>query len=173
MPGGDGRGPQSGGRRRGMGGADRGMRRGRGMGRGMGKEAGSSAPGQSAVPPLSSHETEEVVVPVPDPVEVGASTAPVASRGGELSALRQQAELLSRQLQQIQERIQQLEHPKENILVAARVDVEKCAGCGICVEVCPNQAIFLEESVAVVSEEICTGCGDCVEECPREAISLS
>ena len=54
----------------------------------------------------------------------------------------------------------------------ARVDPEKCTGCGSCVDVCPNEAISLEDDVAKVNEEECTDCGDCVEECPEGAITL-
>jgi predicted Fe-Mo cluster-binding NifX family protein/Pyruvate/2-oxoacid:ferredoxin oxidoreductase delta subunit len=55
----------------------------------------------------------------------------------------------------------------------ARVDAEKCTGCGLCVEVCPVEAIHLEGDVAVVDPQTCTGCGTCVDECPNEAIALA
>ena len=182
MPGGDGRGPRGGGRGRGMSGGGRGMGRGQGMGRGrgMGRKAGSSAPGRSAAPLLSSFKAEEIAVPVPDPAPAGSETAPVPGRDGELSALRQQAEFLGRQLQQIQERILELERPESSgrngsrrDAPVARVDADACAGCGICVDTCPHQAIHLEEGIAVIDGEICAGCGACAEACPREAISLS
>lgn len=54
----------------------------------------------------------------------------------------------------------------------AKVDPEKCTGCGSCVDVCPNDAISLEDDVARVREEDCTDCGECVEECPEGAITL-
>jgi len=56
--------------------------------------------------------------------------------------------------------------------MAARVDVEKCTGCGECIEVCPLEAISLEGEVATVDEDTCTECGLCVGECPNEAINL-
>jgi len=56
---------------------------------------------------------------------------------------------------------------------AARVDPEKCTGCGLCVEVCPVEAIRLEGDVAVVDPKACTGCGTCVDECPNGAIALN
>ncbi|MEW6618620.1 MAG: 4Fe-4S binding protein [bacterium] len=55
----------------------------------------------------------------------------------------------------------------------AIVDTEKCDGCGTCVEVCPTEAIALEDDVAQVNEDECTECGTCVEECPNGAISMS
>jgi ferredoxin len=54
----------------------------------------------------------------------------------------------------------------------AVVDKEKCDGCQTCVEICPTEAIKVEDEIAVVNEEECTDCGTCVEECPNEAISL-
>ncbi len=56
--------------------------------------------------------------------------------------------------------------------MAAKVDKDKCTGCGTCVEACPLEAIKLENEKAVVDEETCTECGSCVSECPLEVISL-
>ena len=53
----------------------------------------------------------------------------------------------------------------------AKVDEETCTACGACVEVCPVDAITVEDS-AKVDAEACTECGACVEECPVEAITL-
>ena len=53
----------------------------------------------------------------------------------------------------------------------AKIDAEKCTGCGQCVEVCPMEAITVDD-IAKVNEEECTDCGTCVDECPVEAISL-
>ena len=56
--------------------------------------------------------------------------------------------------------------------MAAQIDEDKCVGCGLCVDVCPVEAITLENDKAKVDEEKCTECGQCVEECPNEAISI-
>ena len=56
--------------------------------------------------------------------------------------------------------------------MAATVDVEKCTGCGECVELCPVEAITLESEKAVIDQENCTDCAACVAECPTEAISV-
>lgn len=60
---------------------------------------------------------------------------------------------------------------------AAKVDSEKCIGCGKCISSCSDgakQAIALNaaEKKAFVSAEKCTGCGLCKIVCPVGAISL-
>ena len=50
------------------------------------------------------------------------------------------------------------------------VDAVRCVGCGMCVEVCPIEAIALVDGRAHVDEETCTGCGACVSVCPEGAI---
>jgi len=56
--------------------------------------------------------------------------------------------------------------------MAAKVDKEKCVGCGACTGVCPVSAIELDGDKAQVKEGDCIECGACVGECPAEAISL-
>lgn len=53
----------------------------------------------------------------------------------------------------------------------AKVEKEKCNGCGQCVEVCPCEAIELDD-VAKVKADVCTECGVCVDECPCQAIRI-
>jgi len=53
----------------------------------------------------------------------------------------------------------------------ARIDEDACTGCGACAEICPADAITVDDT-AKVDSELCTECGACVEECPVEAISL-
>ena len=56
--------------------------------------------------------------------------------------------------------------------MAAIVDQEKCTGCGNCVEICPVEAIVLENDKAKIDAETCVDCGTCVDECPVEAIAM-
>jgi ferredoxin len=56
--------------------------------------------------------------------------------------------------------------------ITAIVDEEECASCGICVRVCPEEAIIVND-IAVIDPLKCTGCGSCVDECPNRAISLA
>lgn len=53
------------------------------------------------------------------------------------------------------------------------VDKEFCIGCGQCVEVCPADAITLQNTIAVIDQAACRQCGICADKCPAQAISES
>lgn len=50
------------------------------------------------------------------------------------------------------------------------VNIEKCNGCGICVDVCPENAIEIIDGKAYIDVNSCTGCSKCVVACPQDAI---
>jgi ferredoxin len=52
------------------------------------------------------------------------------------------------------------------------VSAEQCTGCGICLDVCPVEAIVVVNGTATISDD-CTGCGACVAKCPNGALSLA
>lgn len=55
----------------------------------------------------------------------------------------------------------------------ARVDLEKCTGCGNCLEVCRFLAISAREDGKIAVDPIsCEGCGICSHICPVEAIQM-
>ncbi|MBN1766207.1 MAG: 4Fe-4S binding protein [Sedimentisphaerales bacterium] len=56
--------------------------------------------------------------------------------------------------------------------MAVNADMEKCTGCGACVDECPSEALTVENDKVVVIEENCIDCGVCIEVCPVEALSL-
>ena len=56
--------------------------------------------------------------------------------------------------------------------MAAKVDVDKCVGCGAGEGACPVGAISLVDGKSKVDESKCVECGSCVSTCPVEAISL-
>jgi heterodisulfide reductase subunit A len=56
----------------------------------------------------------------------------------------------------------------------AIVDSELCAGCGMCVEVCPYGAPGLDLlwGISRINAVLCKGCGACAVTCPSKAIRL-
>jgi ferredoxin len=56
--------------------------------------------------------------------------------------------------------------------MTAEVDVELCNGCGECAEICPAEAIRIQNGKAQVDGEACMDCGVCVGVCPTGAVSL-
>ena len=50
--------------------------------------------------------------------------------------------------------------------VVAEINTARCTGCTLCVQVCPYQAISLDDKEkAKVNEALCKGCGTCVSSC--------
>ncbi|MFX1256232.1 MAG: glycyl-radical enzyme activating protein [Promethearchaeota archaeon] len=49
---------------------------------------------------------------------------------------------------------------------------QKCIGCKSCVEICPNDVLFLKEDGLHINRESCNSCGECVKVCPSTALSL-
>ncbi len=45
-----------------------------------------------------------------------------------------------------------------------------CIACGMCVKVCENDAITVENNVAVIDHSKCINCGKCKDACKRNAI---
>jgi len=50
------------------------------------------------------------------------------------------------------------------------IDTEKCTGCGLCIDICPQQAITIKNGLASVNEELCIQCNNCADVCPADAI---
>ncbi len=52
------------------------------------------------------------------------------------------------------------------------IDSNRCSGCGLCVNICPYQAITLVNNVAEIDKILCRGCGMCASICPSSAATL-
>lgn len=119
--------------------------RGRGMGFGMGRGSGMWGFGSMHAVGASFHINRRMPAPVDKPSDRSPCQGSHAgARAGTLGSGRK---------------------------AAALVRTEKCAGCGICVDVCPVGAIRIEQH-AVVDPVLCTACAACVSECPNEAIII-
>ena len=59
-------------------------------------------------------------------------------------------------------------HPEE----IAVVDLAVCDRCGLCLPLCPPEAIHLALADLVVDATACTGCRKCVAPCPVGALAM-
>ena len=144
------------GQRRGSGrGGGRGM--GMGSGRGMGMSRGALGRGMNQI----ASNTK---------LSGNPASQPQMMRGEEITILTEQARALEQQIQNIERRIDQVQGGKSHAV--AHVNVQKCGGCGVCVDFCPVEAIAIND-IAVIDEAKCIGCGACIDGCPFDAISLS
>lgn len=57
--------------------------------------------------------------------------------------------------------------PRARPKFKAENEQNRCVACGVCVQVCPKDAISIYKGCyAVVDEEQCIGCGICEKNCP-------
>ena len=54
--------------------------------------------------------------------------------------------------------------------IMPQVVANDCVACGACADVCPQDAITIDD-VAVIDAGKCVDCGACVDECPAGAIT--
>jgi len=57
-----------------------------------------------------------------------------------------------------------------------RIDYSKCNSCGICVEICKGNPLFMEDGKVKIDQNRllgCIGCGQCVAACPFDCIEIS
>lgn len=90
----------------------------------------------------------------------------------EIEALKAKARNIEARLRSLKMRITEIEQGFTSSTFTAIVDSDKCAGCGICQDICLTGAITVQE-IARVDSSRCTGCGLCVQQCPQGALSMS
>ncbi|GAG39367.1 unnamed protein product [marine sediment metagenome] len=58
-------------------------------------------------------------------------------------------------------------------VVTLVLDVEKCTGCGTCIEVCPHDVFALENGkTRIIDRDACMECGACALNCSAQALSV-
>jgi NAD-dependent dihydropyrimidine dehydrogenase PreA subunit len=61
----------------------------------------------------------------------------------------------------------------ESRLVKIRIDLDKCTGCGTCVDVCPVGTFELRDNKSsAVNVDECLVCRACETQCPENAIEV-
>jgi len=74
-----------------------------------------------------------------------------------------------------------LESPVHTTNYIPEIDLDKCNGCGKCIDACPVEAMVLvnagdpvkkKRRLAKLDDTMCLGCGVCVPSCPTDAIRL-
>jgi len=54
------------------------------------------------------------------------------------------------------------------------VDLARCTGCGLCLEVCPRKVLELPaRKIAVRDRDACIECGACAINCPAKALKVN
>jgi len=57
--------------------------------------------------------------------------------------------------------------------VHPRISPKACRNCSICLDYCPNEAIFQAEGSAHINDAKCLGCGECLTVCKYGAVKFS
>jgi len=55
-------------------------------------------------------------------------------------------------------------------LIRYWVVTDACEQCGVCLKICPNEAIAEKDEYPVIDDNLCNRCGVCEEGCPHDAI---
>jgi MinD superfamily P-loop ATPase len=59
-----------------------------------------------------------------------------------------------------------------NAIRVAVVDLDLCDACGLCLPLCPPEAIHLTRRGLIVDAVTCTGCVKCIAPCPVRALAM-
>ena len=59
-------------------------------------------------------------------------------------------------------------------MVEVKVDMEKCDGCGTCVDTCPVEVFEMKDEKSIpAKQEECLACQACEVQCPTGAIEVT
>ena len=62
--------------------------------------------------------------------------------------------------------------PHPRVSEIAVVDLAVCDRCGLCLSLCPPEAIHLPANELVIERATCTGCRKCIAPCPVGALRM-
>lgn len=62
--------------------------------------------------------------------------------------------------------------PPKTVRAIAAVDADLCDECGLCLPLCPPEAIHLSRGGLAIDAEACTGCRKCIAPCPVGALRM-
>jgi len=58
-------------------------------------------------------------------------------------------------------------------MVEIKIDLEKCTGCGTCVDICPVDVFEIkDEKCVVINLDECLVCQACEVQCPNNSIEI-
>jgi NAD-dependent dihydropyrimidine dehydrogenase PreA subunit len=58
-------------------------------------------------------------------------------------------------------------------IVSLKLNADKCCGCGMCLDVCPQGVFQMYTSrISIVDRDACMECGACSRNCPTGAVAV-
>ncbi|MBP7765007.1 MAG: 4Fe-4S dicluster domain-containing protein [Deltaproteobacteria bacterium] len=59
-------------------------------------------------------------------------------------------------------------------VASLHLDIARCAGCGMCLDVCPHDVFVMQgKTAAIVRRDACMECGACSRNCPAGALAVA